>query len=84
MLPTLSWFQAVFFVLFVGTVTSGNVILGHELIHRNSRFHYWTGLLCYLRFLYTNFAVTHTQGHHRWVATPKDPPPPNRANQFIN
>ena len=72
-LPELSWYQIILFVLFVGTTTGGNLVLGHELTHRKEKIHYFTGLVLYLRFLYTNFALTHTQGHHKWVATPLDP-----------
>ena len=49
------------------------LIVGHELGHRKSCIHRFFGYLLYLRFLNTNFIITHNKGHHKWVATPKDP-----------
>ena len=48
-------------------------MVGHELTHRKEPIHYFFGIVNYFRFLYTNFGITHTQGHHKWVATPLDP-----------
>lgn len=51
----------------------GEIILGHELGHRKNWIHRFFGYLLYLRFLNTNFIITHNKGHHKWVATPLDP-----------
>ena len=71
--PLLSFYQQFLFMLFLGTGSGTNVVVGHELTHRKEFFHYFCGIILYFRFLYTNFAITHTQGHHKWVATPLDP-----------
>ena len=49
------------------------IVVGHELGHRKSCFHRFLGYLLYVRFLNTNFIITHNKGHHKWVATPLDP-----------
>ena len=46
--------------------------MGHELGHRKNCLHRFFGYLLYLRFLNTNFIITHNKGHHKWVATPLD------------
>lgn len=45
----------------------------HELGHRNSKFEQFLAQGLLLSTLYTHFFVEHNHGHHRYVATPKDP-----------
>lgn len=52
-------------------VTGINV--GHELGHRTSVFERGLAWLLLLPALYTHFYVEHNRGHHRWVATDRDP-----------
>ncbi len=47
--------------------------VAHELGHRNSRFEKLLAKLLLLSSLYMHFIVEHNRGHHRNVATPKDP-----------
>jgi alkane 1-monooxygenase len=45
----------------------------HELGHRKSKFEQFLAQGLLLSTLYTHFFVEHNHGHHRYVATPKDP-----------
>jgi alkane 1-monooxygenase len=45
----------------------------HELIHRRYAAERALGHVLLALIGYTHFALHHIQGHHRWVATPRDP-----------
>lgn len=61
-------------MIYIAWLTSGlEVIAGHELGHRKNCLHRFFGYIMYIRFLNTNFIITHNKGHHKWVATPLDP-----------
>jgi alkane 1-monooxygenase len=47
--------------------------IGHELGHRNNRFHQLMGELLLLTSLENHFTPYHNRGHHNQVATPDDP-----------
>jgi alkane 1-monooxygenase len=47
--------------------------VGHELGHRNKPFEQFLAKFLLSTSLYMHFIVEHNKGHHRWVATPKDP-----------
>jgi len=47
--------------------------VGHELGHRVSRFERFLTRMLLLSSLYLHFTIEHNRGHHRWVATDKDP-----------
>jgi len=49
------------------------IVIGHELIHRRDRVHYWVGKLLLGTVLYMHFAIEHVRGHHARVATDADP-----------
>jgi alkane 1-monooxygenase len=49
------------------------VTFAHELIHRRYPWERALGHVLLLLVSYSHFAVHHIQGHHRWVATPRDP-----------
>lgn len=64
----------------VGNVISVGIMLGansinvaHELGHRISRFEQLLAQMLLLSSLYLQFFVEHNGGHHKHVATPKDP-----------
>ena len=64
----------IFLTVFSIWVSLGeDLVIGHELGHRKNCLHRFFGYLMYLRFLNTNFIITHNKGHHKWVATPLDP-----------
>ncbi len=47
--------------------------VGHELGHRSSRFDRFLAWTLLLPALYLHFYIEHNRGHHRWVATDRDP-----------
>jgi alkane 1-monooxygenase len=47
--------------------------VGHELGHRNGAFPKFLGEVMMLTSLQNHFIPYHNHGHHRYVATPKDP-----------
>jgi alkane 1-monooxygenase len=53
-----------------GGVLAINV--GHELIHRKTKWEQRTGGLLLASVGYGSFKVEHVHGHHVWVATPED------------
>lgn len=60
----------------VSTGLSGGVIAincGHELGHRSKKWEQWYAKLLLFTTFYTHFFIEHNKGHHKWVATPKDP-----------
>lgn len=47
--------------------------VAHELGHRSNKLEQFFSQLLLLSSLYLHFFVEHNHGHHRYVATPKDP-----------
>ncbi len=47
--------------------------IGHELIHRKTKWEQRAGGLLLASVGYGSFKVEHVHGHHVWVATPEDP-----------
>ena len=47
--------------------------IAHELGHRTSRFERLLAQILLLTSLYMHFTIEHNRGHHKWVATSKDP-----------
>lgn len=47
--------------------------VSHELIHRKERFERVLAELLLWSVSYLHWGVEHVYGHHRWVATPRDP-----------
>lgn len=47
--------------------------LAHEFIHCRSRFERFLGLALLLPLFYMHFRIEHVYGHHRYVATERDP-----------
>lgn len=52
---------------------ASGINVAHELGHRSHRVETWMSLLLLLPALYQHFYVEHNRGHHRNVATPRDP-----------
>lgn len=60
--------------LSVGIVIGANGInVGHELGHRLSKVEQWLGQVLLLPALYQHFFIEHNRGHHKYVATRRDP-----------
>lgn len=53
--------------------------VAHELGHRVSRFERLLARLLLLTSLYMHFTIEHNRGHHKWVATPRDPATARRS-----
>ena len=54
-------------------IGASGINVGHELGHRASQFERVLAWLLLLPALYLHFYVEHNRGHHRWVATDRDP-----------
>ena len=61
--------------IFSTGINSGQsgIIVAHELIHRKSAFLRFLGHLNLLQVLYLHWSIEHRYGHHKWVATFRDP-----------
>jgi alkane 1-monooxygenase len=49
------------------------ITFAHELVHRAGRFERALGEILLAAVSYPHFAIEHVHGHHRHVATPRDP-----------
>ncbi len=69
----LTWIGMLGWILSVGFVNGVVAInVGHELIHKNSRFERNAGGVILAVTSYGTFKVEHVLGHHAWVATDRD------------
>jgi alkane 1-monooxygenase len=67
-------------VLNMGLIVGvSGINVGHELGHRARRYERVMAWLLLLPALYMHFYIEHNRGHHRWVATPKDPATARRS-----
>lgn len=61
-------------ILFVSsTLGASNINVSHELFHKDNKIDKFIGTYTLARNLYMHFNIEHIYGHHRNVATPKDP-----------
>lgn len=63
------------FILFAfiwGYMGGVSGLAGHELIHRKEPINKFLGMMTYTKMLYSHFLLEHSNGHHRFVATPDD------------
>ena len=70
------------FVFVWGYMAGVNGLAGHELIHRKEAGHKILGTYTYTKIFYSHFFYEHNSGHHRNVATPKDPATANINEPF--
>ncbi|MHA2504417.1 MAG: alkane 1-monooxygenase [Candidatus Kariarchaeaceae archaeon] len=65
----------IWLAVFSTGINSGQsgIIVAHELIHRKSRILRLLGHINLVQVLYLHWSIEHRYGHHRWVATMKDP-----------
>lgn len=69
-----SGFEAFGLVLSLGTLLGAcGINVAHELGHRQTKVEQWMSKLLLLPSLYMHFFAEHNRGHHKLVATPKDP-----------
>lgn len=52
---------------------AGGITVAHELMHRRRAYERALAEALMTSVLYPHFCVEHVHGHHRWVATPRDP-----------
>ncbi|MCZ7583516.1 MAG: alkane 1-monooxygenase [Deltaproteobacteria bacterium] len=58
----------------VGIMTGAvGINVSHELVHRPNKWERFLGKTLLWTVFYTHWAVEHVFGHHRYVATPRDP-----------
>lgn len=70
-------------LLSVGLMSGINGInAAHELVHRAGRGERLAGHLLLWLNGYLHWAIEHVLGHHRWVATPRDPATARRGESF--
>jgi alkane 1-monooxygenase len=55
------------------TMGGSNINVAHELLHKDNLVDKLTGMLTLSKCFYMHFVIEHVFGHHRNVATPKDP-----------
>lgn len=60
-------------ILLVGGTCGVGINVGHELGHKQTRLERWLAKLVLAPCVYGHFFIEHNRGHHRDVATPKDP-----------
>jgi alkane 1-monooxygenase len=61
-------------VLSAGLISATvGINVAHELVHRGSRTERLLGHVLLLTVGYVHWGIEHVHGHHRWVATPRDP-----------
>ncbi len=71
------------FLLSTGLTTGGiGITMAHELLHKRSRLEQALGDILLLTVCYPHFSVEHVYGHHRWVATPRDPATARKGQSF--
>ena len=68
-----SWVELFIFTFALATSAGMGTSAAHELFHRKNKIHRIFGMSLMFKMLNTNFFYSHTQGHHKKVATPADP-----------
>lgn len=67
-------YEYVGLIFSLGILLATNAVnVAHELGHRKSNFERFLTRLLLLPCLYMHFTLEHNRGHHKYVATPKDP-----------
>ena len=69
----LSWWAFTLMALFAGLISGLAINTGHELGHKNSKFEKQLARLVLAVPAYGHFSIEHNRGHHKYVATAKDP-----------
>lgn len=80
--PDLSLFKFVGCVIIAGNFAAVNINISHELMHKDNKLDQFLGMITLSKNLYMHWYIEHVQGHHKNVATPKDPAT-SRFNQTV-
>lgn len=70
---SLSWWAFLLLAAFTGLVAGLAINTGHELGHKNSRIEKQLAKVVLAVPAYGHFTIEHNRGHHKYVATQKDP-----------
>ncbi len=62
---------------------SGGIVIAHELMHRASAFSRALAEILMTQASYAHFCLEHVYGHHRHVATPRDPASSRRGESVF-
>ncbi len=80
---TLTFWPALGFLLNMAIVTGGiGITVVHELGHRTDWLERLYAQTLLLTVCYGHFYLEHNQGHHVWVATPRDPATSRKGEHF--
>jgi alkane 1-monooxygenase len=72
--PGVTWLDRIGLALSIGFMNGViGITYAHELIHQPSRFEQLCGETLLVLVSYLHWRIEHVFGHHRWVATPRDP-----------
>ncbi len=69
----LPWYSRIGVAFTAGMVNGVAINTAHELGHKSDKLNRTLARLTLAPSSYGHFAIEHNFGHHRWVATPKDP-----------
>jgi len=69
----LPWHGWLAMVLIAGSIGGFSINVAHELGHKNNRLETWLARISLAPTGYGHFTVEHNRGHHRDVATARDP-----------
>ncbi len=69
----LEWYAYIALVFSVGSINGIGIATAHELGHKQEVLDRWLAKIALAPSMYGHFFVEHNRGHHKRVATPKDP-----------
>ncbi len=79
-----SLIETIGLTLSTGVVSgSGGIVIAHELMHRASAFSRALAEILMTQASYAHFCIEHVHGHHRHVATPRDPASSRRGESVF-
>lgn len=71
--PDMNLFIFIGCLVVSGNLAAVNINISHELMHKDNKLDQFFGMITLSKNLYMHFFIEHVQGHHKNVATPKDP-----------
>lgn len=69
----LAWWDVLGLIFTVGIINGVGINTAHELGHKKQALERWLARLTLAPVAYGHFFIEHNKGHHRYVATPRDP-----------
>jgi alkane 1-monooxygenase len=73
-----------FGLILVGSIGTGGIgiTIAHELVHKSNRWERLIGKIILVTVCYGHWEIEHLKGHHKMVATPKDPATSKRGQSL--